>query len=122
MDCLSGWGIWTRNSVISLSDGIMNCKDDRIWLSQHWEDDDFETWKGIQRCFGISRQEISVLRRAKIVTDTFFDDGTLHISINMEIASDIVRNTMADEDVMEIIEQQNNIIEDANRIVESLNN
>tara|TARA_R100000808_G_C2108545_1_gene123341 strand:+ start:468 stop:893 length:426 start_codon:yes stop_codon:yes gene_type:complete len=120
---LDGFHIGDSDQVDRFVNALRNCGDSvRVWLSQDQMDRDSDTWRGINRCFDVSRTQISMLRRRGIVTDSFFDDGTLHITINTSSACSAILDAMPCDDVQSIITNLQNDIDDANRIIDGLQN
>ena len=114
-----------RNSdqVDRFVNALCDYKDDddiRIYLSQDQMDNDSDTWRGINRCFGISKTQISKLKRKGVVTGAFFDDGTLHVGINPSRACSVIQDAMPCDDVQTIIDNLKNDMNNAQRIIDGL--
>ena len=120
---LDGFNIRNSEQQERFTNAISDCGDTiRVWLSQDQMDRDSDTWRGINRCFDVSSTQINMLRSRGIVTDTFFDDGTLHIDINTVNACSAILNAMPCDAVQNIITNLQNDIDDANRIINGLLN
>lgn len=118
---LDGFNIRNSEQQERFVNAISDCDSEiRLWFGMHWEDDDFETWRGFNRCFGVVRTEITQLRRQGIVTDTTIDDGTLHITLSRDRVAQAINVAFTDEDVDEIINEQQSIANEANRIIDGL--
>ena len=115
--------MWDSDRQRMLVDAINNADNGngiRIWLSQDQMDRDSDTWRGINRVFGISRSDVSVLRRRGVVSDSFFDDGTLHIDINAGNAIHLINNTMCDDALQVIINDAQSIVDNNQSIIDRL--
>jgi hypothetical protein len=120
---LDGFNIADSDQVDRFVNALCDAGDTiRVWLSQDQMDRDSDTWRGINRCFDVSATQINMLRSRGIVTDSFFDDGTLHIDINIDRVCRAIQNAMPCDDVQNIITNLQNDIDDANRIINGLIN
>ena len=118
---LDGFNIRNSEQQERFTNAISDCGDTiRVWLSQDQMDRDSDTWRGINRVFGISRADVSVLRRRGVVSDSFFDDGTLHININVGNAIHLINNTMCDDALQTIIDDAQSIIDSNQSLIDRL--
>ena len=119
-NCLNMWDSDRQRMVVDAINNADNGNGIRIWLSQDQMDRDSDTWRGINRVFGISRADVSVLRRRGVVSDSFFDDGTLHININVGNAIHLINNTMCDDALQTIIDDAQSIIDSNQSLIDRL--
>ena len=92
----------------------------RVWLGMNQMDNDSDTWRGINRVFRISRGDISRLRRAGVVTDSFFDDGTIHIDIDRIACANIIGSAWSDDDIDNVVNDHRTTIANAVDVINAL--
>lgn len=109
-----------NNFINTIND---NCDDViRVWLSMGQDCNDSDTWRGINRVFGLLRSDVTMLRRLGIVANHNFDDGTLHLNLNRDAVVCAILDAITDDVVQDMVDSQQSIIDNAQRIIDSINN
>ena len=93
--------------IDSLTDNGDGLSVRNICLSTDEESNNFETWKGVKEFHGIERKDISVLRKLGLIENhgVFFDDGTLHITLNNSKVVDFIDSLVLDNEWFEIMDE-----------------
>ncbi len=112
-DCLSTFIFFDMDDQKSKDDSLMKLskiENDNLgtnitlWLCQDQMDRDSDTWRGINRCFQVSKRDINKLIKLGIVTDDpFFDDGTLFIDVDLRKVAELIDRTFTNSAIDSMI-------------------
>ena len=93
------------------------------WLSMdQFSVNHCDDFRGLKSTFGISGNDIKMLRNAGIVRSTAdsFDDGTFFAHFNVKATISAIIEASTDDWIDGVISNQKEIIEDAERIIDAL--